>query len=120
MKYEDLIGKREFSGIEKGPDYILVELDGKTYRFSEDPDDGYRSYCSAPGICFTPPRYRFQPVPVDITVRRGKYFVGITAKDPYNGKIIFKIGTDYTEQYYPFCLFSYSPENMEVNACRES
>lgn len=106
-------------------DIDLFCLDGVVYGAYIDPDDGYRSY----GV-IRPTDYKCQYTfpPQEVIVEEVEERVPhegcydydehrrfITITDAKNGKLILKVGTDYTDDYYPMAIFSYSPENFEVN-----
>lgn len=42
----------------------------------------------------------------------------ICAVDAHNGEIVLRIGTDYSDGYYPRCILEYNPENMHINEMR--
>lgn len=132
LKFESLCGKHIFYGCELGEEQFediwgnkdtrnicLFNLDGITYKAGEDPDDGYRSYCSSLEIFDKLPKYfipggnlvvcSMEEIPPheinDILVIR----------DFKNGKTILRVGTDYSVSWYPCCRFEYYPENMSCN-----
>lgn len=99
--------------------YYLV-IDDTVYAFEIDPDDGYRSYgdLSIPdNIKKEDIRNSFQPVRVIISdePESGKEAIMYAIRDCSNGKVILRIGTDYTDGYYPCAIFDYYPENMVIN-----
>ncbi|AWY06821.1 MAG: hypothetical protein [Caudoviricetes sp.] len=99
-------------------DVLLFTLDGVTYRMVEDPDDGYRSYCDDLTVSEKPPRYSFPPVRVVCSMMENTGFENnecIVMRDVANGKVILEAGTKNYDDWYPYCHFSYTPENMDCN-----
>lgn len=100
----------------------FVKIDGKVYRFEEDPSDGYRSYCRETIIDYTPPgHFNFQDFPVLVCMQEVR---GTDVGNPddnygpydmrnFNGIIIYSprdkttvlgcFGTDNSDDYYPSC-----------------
>lgn len=129
---ESLCGKHIFSGCEListkidgwcfGEDYTicLFTLDGTTYKAIEDPDDGYRSYCRELEISEKPPRYTFPGIEVECSMMENDDYYHqnnncLVIRDSENGKTILEIGTKNYDDWYPYCHFSYTPENMACN-----
>ncbi len=109
--------KNEFGETET-VNVCLFTLDGITYRLVEDPDDGYRSYCNDLAISDVPPRYTFPGVQVAChMMEKTNYETNdcIVMRDVKNGKIVLEAGTCNTNDYYPYCHFSYTPENFAIN-----
>jgi hypothetical protein len=84
----------------------------------EDPDDGYRSTANNPIIVFddllydTPTRTIIN-IPVLIAPMTSDVACeGIQIQDRRNGKIILRLGTNNTEDYYPFFIAEWTPENI--------
>lgn len=128
MKLCDLAGIHCLSGVETGTDsfvlysvpeesnYIKFTLDKTTYMAIEDPDDGYRSYLVDDlKVCDTPCRFQFPPVVVlcrmiETDSREVLEFINLV-----NGKTILLIGTEETDDYYPYCVMEYHPEHIHYN-----
>lgn len=100
----------------------FVKIDGKIYRFEEDPSDGYRSYCRETTVPEAPPeaRFNFQDYPVLVCMQRLdsgqvgeddsysnsdlKDFSGIVIFSPRDKKTVLGyFGTDNVGDYYPGC-----------------
>ena len=128
--FENLCGKHTFSGCELTSEDIecfygvencgicLFTLDGVTYKAIEDPDDGYRSYCRDLRISEQPPRYCFPAIEVVCSMMEDKNYERndvLVVRDEENGKVILRVGTRNTDDYYPYCWFEYTPENMACN-----
>ena len=126
-------GKHKFSGIEpyaRPSDYwgecegYYIVIDDTVYAFERDPDDGGRSYGNLyipENISVNDIKNRFPAEDVIITLYNrdksdsyeDKRFYTIVNAE--TGKVILKIGTDYTESYYPVAICHYYPENIAIN-----
>ncbi len=126
LKY--LCGIHKFQGIELSTrtitdcfnyeykcDVVKFMLDNITYEAIEDPDDGYRSYCSEIKISYEKPKYTFPDYKILCKMKPrdedGEHDV-LVGVDLDTGDTIFEIGTLYVDDYYPCCHFEYHPENM--------
>lgn len=130
----DLLGEHWLDavdyGIEKVHEYgehfndataLRFRLNGIAYTVIEDPSDGYRSSL---GQVFTSDgadmKNVFNPVWV---VGRWKEpnpldddpCEIIELVDLWTGKIVIEVGTDYSDNYYPSFVGSFTPENMVHN-----
>lgn len=132
LKFENLCGKHIFYGcelcIEEFEDewigknvrsVCLFNLDGITYKATENPDDGYRSYCDALEVSDKLPKY-FIPGGnlVMCSMKENEDWAEndvLVIKDFKNGKEILRVGTAYVNDWYPCCVFEYNPENMSCN-----
>lgn len=86
-------------------------LDGKTYTAEEDPNDGYRSYCEDFEVDDEPLRHAF-----DCEVRLECHLEDVLEfVDVKTNKVVLEVGTDYSDDYYPFCVQRFDPRNMAVN-----
>jgi hypothetical protein len=129
---EDFIGKHILSGVEFGTmirkgwyggdekvNCVKFTLDGITYLAVEDPDDGYRSYMEDLVIVDDICKIRLPDIEVvcqmqpDTSCERNNVLVVV---DALNGKTILEIGTANYDDYYPYCVMEYTPENMSCNA----
>lgn len=132
MKLIDLIGKHTFTGVELGTterevwagryekvNSVKFELDGIIYMATENPDDGYRSYMNELEIISEPLKFKIpQMQVVCVHETRGEYSSKsdiLSFIDVENGKVFLRIGTENTDDYYPYCLFEYKPKNMHYN-----
>lgn len=104
----------------------LFCLNGVTYGAYIDPYDGYRSYgIISPMENGVKCQYTFSPQPVRVKNEEVKNSAGnLTDKelikiiDAVNKKEVLVVGTDYSEDYYPYAIFNYTPENLEINRNR--
>lgn len=132
MKLIDLIGKHTFTGVELGTteremwagryekvNSVKFELDGIIYMATENPDDGYRSYMNELEIINEPLKFKIPQMQVvcvhDTKDEHGDKSDILSFIDEKNGKVFLRIGTENTDDYYPYCLFEYKPENMHYN-----
>ena len=117
------LGRHNLSGVE----YTTVEdedeyqyeafkfcLDGITYIVSKDPEDGYRSRCREIIISKTPCSVYFPPQEVvglyDDDMEEVIKFVDI-----HTGKTVMRFGTENSNDYYPYCVMEWIPENLSAN-----
>ena len=133
MELKDLVGKHLLSGVELSTEDIkLYErsdkteqcnvikfvLDGITYKAVEDPVDGYRSTCKELIVCNEPVNNNFSPQEVVGKMKdNDTYSTNDTIQfiDTYTGKIVLEVGTDNTDDYYPYCVMNWNPENLAIN-----
>lgn len=130
MQLEDLVGKHILSGIEVGTieikdgwyveetNYLKFVLDGTCYFASENPSDGYRSYMNDLRVIDETCEIPLPNVEV-VCHMKEVYKCGaddtLIFIDAANGKKILEIGTDYSDEWYPYCVLEYIPENMSCN-----
>ena len=81
----------------------------------ENPSDGYRSSAEDPIIWpDTPDGGTSVYVPVLVSALTGDYACdGLEMRDRRNGKIILRLGTENTDDYYPWFCAEWTPENIE-------
>lgn len=132
MNLIDLVGTHIFSGIETGTleilkwgryedcSYIKFILDGVAYMALEDPADGYRSYMEELKVVDEPCKTKLPDIPVYCKHRSedewGEESDLLDFYDESNDKCFLTIGTEHTDDYYPYCVLRYKPENLAVNA----
>jgi hypothetical protein len=98
---------------------IRFRLDGKVYTATEDPDDGYRSSLGTLFVSADEPMTNVFPE-IRVTARKkandGSY-VNDTLEliDIVTGKVVVEVGTDNTDDYYPWFVGAFFPENMATN-----
>ena len=131
MELKDLVGLHELSGVDSttekvkqwGDHYedanvVRFVLDGKTYKAIEDPDDGFRSYCKELEVCDEVVSNNF---PLQKVMGKMKdnstYEVNdvIQFIDVVTGKVVLEVGTDNIDDFYPYCVMNWSPENLACN-----
>lgn len=131
LSLEDLIGDHELSGVDESSlsveddcgykadvDIVRFTLDNVTYKATEDPSDGYRSYLEGIEITEEKPRNQFIPHAVIGKMKpKDDYQTSeiIQFFDKVTGELVFEVGTDDTEDYYPFCVMFWNPEGLAMN-----
>jgi hypothetical protein len=131
MELKDLVGEHELSGVdtttervkEYGDYYedcevVRFVIDGKTYKATEDPDDGYRSYLKEIEVTNEKVANTFPPQRVVGKMKDnidGEENNTIQFIDTTTGNIVLEVGTDNTDDYYPYCVLRWSPENLAIN-----
>lgn len=130
MELKDLIGRHKLSGVDYVPstrekiskleDYgndILFCLDGITYLITEDEDDGYRSFMTELDITDRTIRNVFpaQEVECIYVDEVDKETADMIQMKSLDGKLILEFGTEMINDYYPYTVFAYYPENMDIN-----
>ncbi|MBZ9632518.1 hypothetical protein LB465_17190 [Salegentibacter sp. LM13S] len=132
MELKDLVGEHELSGVEistvkvkqygdyyEDTEVIMFVIDGKTYKATEDPDDGYRSYLKELEVTEEKVANSFPPQKVVGKMKKNStYDVNDTIQfiDAVTEKIVLEVGTDNTDDYYPYCVLYWNPENLAINA----
>ena len=129
----DLTGNHIFSGIEVGRmeyvgfwgytekcNYIKFTLDGVNYLAIEDPCDGYRSRMQELEVSNIPCKIPLPNIKVVCRMREEGRFGNDVLEfiDSQNDKQILAVGTDNYDDWYPYCVLEYSPENMSCNERR--
>jgi hypothetical protein len=99
---------------------IRFRLDGVTYTAVEDPDDGYRSSLGKLFSDAVEPMKNIFPA-VRVVARKKAnetYSVNDTVEmvDVVTQKVVLEVGTDNTDDYYPYFVSAFHPENMATNA----
>lgn len=132
MNLKDLVGYHIFSGIETGTreilkwgryedcGYIKFILDGITYMALEDPNDGYRSYMEELKVVNESCKNKLPYISVYCkhrsTTRENNEADLLEFYDESNDQCFLTIGTEDTDDYYPYCVLRYNPEKLAVNA----
>lgn len=132
VEFSALLGEHTLDGVdsetikvEQWKDYFedsevfRFRLDGQIYAAVEDPSDGYRSSMKKLILAEGPIRNAFAPVRVLVRLSsKGDYGqVNDTLEmlDMANGKTILRVGTDNTDDYYPWFVSEWTPQNLAVN-----
>jgi len=134
MELSDLVGHHLLTGVDNDREEIKREyedtfddcevmrlcLDGVVYCAIEDPEDGYRSSMKELKILDNAQMSNvFEPVAV-VGVHRteGRGYEEddvLELIDAYTGKVVVQVGTKNTNDYYPYFVNSFHPENMRIN-----
>lgn len=88
------------------------KLDDSVWEAIEDPNDGYRSYLSSiemkDHIDALPLTFAFEAF-ATVYVQQDKEYDGWQLVDVEDGWVWLRIGTDFSDDYYPSFVFEYSP-----------
>jgi hypothetical protein len=131
MELKDFLGEHLFSGVDFNTENIKRQygddfedcqcvnfiVDGKTYTAIEDPEDGYRSCMREVKESTAVVKNTFEPVRVlGMMKRDGDYHKNdvLELVSLKNGLVIFEVGTENTDDYYPCWIAKFSPENLSV------
>lgn len=127
---KSLAGTHIFTGVERGilkvnkqfswdqdKNTIRFELDGQVYEAVENPSDGYRSYMDRLVISNKQVRNKIPETQVVCVYRDDSDCDLLDFIDCKNGKVFLTIGTRHVGDYYPVCIFEYSPEKLSINEC---
>jgi hypothetical protein len=127
MQLIDLVGEHVLTGVEfdtlprnscgDAPNVVRFALDGKTYEASEDPSDGYRSMLAEIRVAERAVATQFEPCQVVARYLDGDREV-LELVDASTGKTVLAVGTENTDDYYPYYVANFTPEAMAVNAER--
>lgn len=139
MELNELVGEHILSGIETGTkqiegfwgeetcNFVKFTLDGVTYLALEDPDDGYRSYMEELQIVEERCKFPLPNVKVICVMRKSEEEYGFHQEDDIlsfidaiSRKEILAIGTANTDDYYPWCVMEYYPQNMACNGAERA
>lgn len=124
---EDLAGKHVFSGIETGvtardsfggvqdSGYVKFTLDGINYVCYEDPDDGWRSYMGELSVSDVPCKYKIPDTECVCNIISDRFRLVVEFVDLKNDKVFLRIGTEDWDDWYPYCVMEYTPENLHWN-----
>jgi len=110
---KELTGLHELTGCDSG-EYAFI-LDGISLQAIEDEDNGFRSYLNEFRTTPEPIINRFSSHEVKGSIIDDKDFSGIEFIDVVTQKVVLKIGTDYSLDYYPSIWFYWAPENLAIN-----
>lgn len=108
----------------------IIILNDEPYVVAYDHTDGYRSYgefYKATQMDIPKVKFRFPPQPVVLRnhdtkgideLGREVDYHGTSIFDAINGKLVFEVGTDFADAYYPCATMEYHPENLTINQNR--
>lgn len=95
---------------------IRFRLDGTVYTAIENPEDGYRS--SLGSLIVSPNtdmKNTFPPISVLVRAKRHSDGEILEFIDLITTDVVIDVGTDRTDDYYPFFVNAFWPENMAIN-----
>lgn len=129
MELKDLIGLHKLSGVDITNQQVKSEygsgfedcqcisfcLDGKVYTAIEDPGDGYRSSMREIKISDIELKNKFPAVKVMGVMKPDDNYAKNETLQLLNiktGQVILEVGKDNTDDYYPYFVSNFTPENM--------
>lgn len=129
IQFEDLIGLHKLSGVDlinesikrdygnsfEDCETVVFILDNKTYCAAEDPDDGYRSSMKYLVESKSKVKNKFTSCKVLVKKSTEDNSDILEFIDVNTGLIVLEIGTNNTDDYYPYWVGSFYPENMFIN-----
>ena len=128
MYLEDLVGNHLLSAVDiswgrnqLGVDYQIVRfvLDGFTYKIVEDASDDYRSYVKYIEQTNEVISNNFPPQEVMGSMKENIFMESqddiLQFFDKLSNKIVLEIGTKNYTDYYPMCIFRWTPQNLGIN-----
>jgi len=129
MDLTNLVGLHRLSGVDMSNENIKTEwgdsfedcqvinfiLDKKTYTAVEDPSDGYRSSMREIKLSKVAIKNVFKPVKVMGVMNKNTSNDLIEFFDVKTGKVVLSVGTRDVNDYYPYFVMYFNPENMAIN-----
>ena len=132
MELKDLVGEHVLSGVDflvskmetyldryEDCEVVNFILDGVTYTAIEDPEDGYRSCMKEINVSDAAITNNFPGQCVIATMRPDEDYEKndiLDLIDAVTGKVVLSVGTENTDNYYPYWVALFSPENMAINS----
>lgn len=132
VSLDDLFGEHTLDGVDTLSERVLqwgghfedcsvirFRLDGIIYTAVEDPSDGYRS--SMDKLFKSPNEKMLNTFPATRVLAKKKdnetYQVNDTLQliDVVTGKVVLEVGTDNTDDYYPYFVSAFHPEHLAIN-----
>lgn len=127
-EFKEFKGKHMFSGIDIGSaeierydiketvDTVSFILDGKAYKVTEDPSDGYRSGVLSFEETSDTVFNQFDPIEVFCLYREKGTYSGtddvLEIRNIDTGELILEVGTSNIDDYYPSYVCNFTPENL--------
>ncbi len=111
--------KNEYGGEMEDCQCISFVIDGKTCTAIENPDDGYRSSMREIRVNLAPLKNTFEPIDVICRYKTDHESDILEIIDVKNDKVVLEVGTDNTDDYYPYFVCNWIPENLSVLVANE-
>jgi hypothetical protein len=127
IEWDSLVGEHELSGVDRynaeiqgywgarNAEAISFTLDGITYTAVEDENDGYRSAMDRLSRSDVVLKNTFPPVRVIARMApsdRWETHEVLELINPKNGQTVLKVGTGNVDDYYPYFVATFNPENL--------
>jgi hypothetical protein len=138
IELKDLVGEHYLSGFDRSvekvelwenmyeeADAVKFVIDGLTYKAIEDPCDQLRSMLREIEVTDEKVTNSFPPQKVIAKMKDDGEWSGETHNtiqfiDVVTEKVVLEVGTDNTDDYYPYCVLHWYPENLAINVGRWS
>ena len=95
---------------------VRLVIDGQVIEWSENPDDGYRSYANGPDVVNVEVKNTFDPIDIVRVEINTSDFEGAEYFVEGASKSFLRVGTDGTCDYYPYWVCNYSAELLTKGA----
>ncbi|HSN66735.1 MAG TPA: hypothetical protein VLS94_08845 [Fusibacter sp.] len=115
MELRKFTEMKKFSGIDVIEGGFRVVFDGKSYELTEDESDGYRSYLNDVVETENKVDNTFQEIEVYCIHKDDGYYDVVEVFDSSNNQLILTFGTQNCDDYYPYCILDWKPQNMNIN-----
>lgn len=107
MNFSDLVGKKfHFFGVDNNQ----FKLCQNVWEVFENPDDGYRSYMDTVEIVNSNSIFFKKPLATVKVSENLSLEDGYVLDDVEDGHRWLSFGTDHSDSYYPYFVFSYTPK----------
>jgi hypothetical protein len=126
---DSLIGEHELDGVDRlskrveqwgnhfaDAEVLRFRLDGIVYTAIEDPENGYRSSLDRVFISTEELSNTFPKIKVLARKKADKEDNVLEFVDAKTGKVVLSVGTGSADDYYPYFISEFYPENMATNA----
>lgn len=123
VELKDLTGRHMLDAVNHDLDshspgaIFMFRLDGVVFMAAEDPDDGYRSCLGEIKASMKKKMTNiFQPIEVvGYYEDQGGRCDILKLIDVANGKVVLEVGTENADDYYPYFVDNFYPDNMSLN-----
>jgi len=130
VELEDLVGMHTLSGVDRvtitpeveeykygDADVLNFVLDGKVHSAIEADNDGYRSMLGQIFVSEGKLENMFVPVGVLGVMREHSSYACeiLDLYDVANGKLVLSVGTENSDDWYPWFVAEFEPRNLHVN-----
>jgi len=127
---EKLVGKHRLDAVDMSSEKVAEDgwpdslqdanvlrfrLDGRVYTAIEDPNDGYRSSMRNIFVSDATMSNSFEPI--EVLARMSETYGDniLELVDCLNGKVVLRVGTENSDDYYPSFVSDWRPKDMNLN-----